>query len=246
MIKRAGYHAVLSNAVYRSKKIIVPSNSVKNDLLQTYRGLKNEKIEVIYEGGFDGELKVQNAEPKIEGKYILRVGNFYPHKNVENLLLAFKNFLFDTYDNHDVKLVLVGRRDYFYSKIANQVHLLNIAENVIFIESPKDEELLSLYRNAIATIVPSFMEGFSLTAVEAMSLSSVVVVSDIPVHREICGDAAIYCNPKDVNDIKQKIDFACSLIDSSRKELSVQAAKQAKKFSWEKMAENTLKIYNSN
>lgn len=248
--KRIGYHAVLSSAVYRSKKIIVPSNAVRENILRTYPRINSEKVEVTYEGGFDSHIKnkklnIKNDEKLVEGRYILRVGNFYPHKNVEGLLLAFNEFLYDNYENHDIKLVLVGKRDYFFKRISRQIEKLNIGANVIFFENATDANLFSLYQGAFATIVPSFEEGFSLTAVEAMSAGSVIIVSDIPVHREICGSAVIYCNPLDTNNIKQKINFACSLIEDSRKELIEQGKKQARKFSWKRMAEQTLAIYTS-
>ena len=245
LVKRIGYYAVLSNAVYRSKKIIVPSNAVRDDLLKTYLNIDPSKVEVTYEGGIDHLLRATRHTPLIEGRYILRVGNFYPHKNIEGLLSAFRDFLYDSYENHDVKLILVGKRDYFFKRIEKQIEKLNIGANTIFFENVKDSDLFSLYSNATATIVPSFLEGFSLTAVEAMSLSCPVIVSDIPVHREICSNAAIYCNPSDVSDIKQKISFACSLIEESRKELIAQGKTRAKQFSWKEMAKQTLSIYNS-
>lgn len=244
--KRAGYHAVLGSAVKRSKKIIVPSNSVRDDLLQAYRNVNPDKVTVTYEGGFETNLKLKTKNLKqIGGKYLLRVGNFYPHKNVEGLLFAFRDFVYESPENNNVKLLLVGKKDYFSKRIERQVKDLNISSNIEFLESISDAELYNLYKNAVGTIVPSFMEGFSLTAVEAMSAGSPVLVSDIPVHREICGDAAIYCNPADVNDIAQKINFACSLVESSRKEMIEQGKKQSSKFSWRKMAQQTLEIYNS-
>ncbi len=248
-VKRLGYHAVLSNVVYRSKKIIVPSNAVRDDLIKTYININPSKIEVTYEGGFASGASAKgrsafggNSQKQIEGRYLLRVGNFYPHKNVEGLLLAFKDFL---YENNDIKLVLVGKRDYFFKRILKQIENLNIEPNVLLLENVSDSDLVSLYSNATATVVPSFSEGFSLTAVEAMECGSPVIVSDIPVHREICGNSAIYCNPNDINDIKQKINFACSLVESSRRELIDQGKKQSKKFSWKQMASQTLSVYDS-
>lgn len=244
--KRVGYNAVLSNAVRKSKKIIVPSNAVKIDLLHTYKNIDANKVEVTHEGGFEEKLKVQSSKFKVvEGRYLLRVGNFYPHKNVERLLLAFRDFIYESFENHTVKLVLVGKKDYFFKRIEREIEALNIGRNVVFFENAPDESLVSLYEKATATIVPSLMEGFSLTAIEAMSCGVPVIASDIPVHREICGSAAIYCDPMDVADIKHKINFAYSLSEQSRKELVDQGKKQAKKFSWRKMADQTLKIYNS-
>lgn len=243
--KRIGYQAVLGNAVYRAKNIVVPSNAVKDDLLKTYPYITPSKIEVTYEGGFESSQKLEAKSQKlIEGRYLLRVGNFYPHKNVEGLLSAFKDFL-DDVENRDIRLVLVGKRDYFYKRIEENIKKLNISSNVVFLPNASDSELFSLYKNAVATVVPSFQEGFSLTAVEAMACGSPVIASDIPVHREVCQDAAMYCNPGVVNDIKQKINFACSLTSSSRKEFIEQGKKRVKQFSWEKMAKETLAIYQS-
>lgn len=243
--KRIGYHAVMSNAVYRSKKIIVPSNAVRNDLLKSYINTDHKKVEVTYEGGFEDKRQAKSEKPIVEGRYILRVGNFYPHKNVEGLLLAFRGFLYDNYENHDVKLILVGKKDYFFKKIEKLIEKINIGANCIFFENTTDDDLVSLYSHAIATIIPSFSEGFSLTSVEALDCGSLVIASDIPVHREVCGSAAIYCNPNNLNDIKQKITFACSLIEESKKELIEQGKKHVKRFSWNKMASQTLSIYDS-
>ncbi len=245
-VKRIGYNIILANAIYRSKKIIVPSNSVKNDLLNTYRRIKSSKVEVTYEGGMEHNIPRNISKSAlIEGKYLVRVGNFYPHKNVERLLSAFHDFIYEDYDNHATKLVLVGKKDYFFKRIEKLIETLNIGANVVFFENVKDEELVQLYYGAIATVVPSLMEGFSLTALEALGCGSPALLSDIPVHREICEDAAIYFNPGQVSDIKQKINFACTMVDESRDELIEQGRKQAKKFSWKKMASETLQIYMS-
>lgn len=244
--KRIGYNAVLANAVYRSKKIIVPSNSVKNEILTTYKKIKPSKVEVTYEGGMEHNIPRSISKSSlVDGKYLVRVGNFYPHKNVERLLSAFHDFIYEDYDNHATKLVLIGKKDYFFKRIEKLIETLNIGANVVFFENVKDTELVQLYVGAVATVVPSLMEGFSLTAIEALSCGSPALLSDIPVHREICEDAAIYFNPGQISDIKQKINFACSMIDESRDELIQQGKKQAKKFSWEKMASETLRIYNS-
>lgn len=245
MLKRTGYHAVLSNAVKKSKKIIVPSNTVKDDLLNTYVNINSEKIVVTYEGGFDHVPRATRQEPLVKGRYLLRVGNFYPHKNVERLLIAFRDFVYETYENHDVQLVLVGKKDFFFKRVKKYIEDLNIDANIVLLENINDQDLASLYKDAVATIIPSLSEGFSLTAAEAMSCGSPLIVSDIPVHREICGSAAIFCNPVEISDIKQKISFAYSLIDSSREELIKQAKLQSEKFSWKTMAAQTLQIYNS-
>ncbi len=242
--KRLGYHAVMAASIYRSAKIIVPSEAVRTNILRTYKNLDGSKIQVTYEGGFEKVSSIENRASSIKGKYLLRVGNFYPHKNMGRLIAAFRNFLVDS-GNKDLKLVLVGNKDFFYSGVEKEIESLNIEKSVIFVENPNDAELASLYKNAFATIIPSLAEGFSLTAVEALTSGSPVIASDIPVHREVCGDAAIFFNPIDINDIKKKIEFAVTLVDASRKELIKQGHAQGAQFSWRKMTEETLDIYNS-
>ncbi len=239
LAKRVGYHVVMSNSIYRAKKIIVPSKSVRTDLLKSYLNLNPKKIEITYEGGYSEIGGEGKSKSKIEGEYIMRVGNFYPHKNIEALISAFNSY---SMTNNDVKLVLVGASDYFFKKMMPEIEK---NPKIIFIENPDDNELTALYKNAKATIIPSLMEGFSLTAVEAMSLGCPVLVSDIPVHREICRDAAIYFNPNDNDDMKNKIDFIFSLVESSRNDLIKEGKKEASKFSWEKMARETLSVYAS-
>ncbi|HVT00637.1 MAG TPA: glycosyltransferase family 1 protein [Patescibacteria group bacterium] len=243
--KRFGYHTVMANSIYRSKKIIVPSLSVKKDIQKSYLNVSDKKIVVTYEGGFLEVEPKTKAKDLINGEYLLRIGNFYPHKNVEALIQAFRDFVYDSYENKDAKLVLVGGRDHFFKRIEKLINDKLLNNNIVFVESPTDDDLVWLYKNAKATIIPSLMEGFSLTAVEALSCGCPVVASDIPVHREVCESAAIYFNPNNIDDMKQKIGFAFSLIDRSRDELIKQGKKRAKDFSWKKMAKETLQVYES-
>ncbi len=242
-LKRQGYSLVFSNAIKKAKKIIVPSSTVHDDLLSEYGTLPENKIVVTHEGGFDSKIKDQRSKIKdIEGEYFVRVGNYYPHKNVEHLLMAFKIFIND-YETRNVKLILVGKKDFFFKRIEKIVVALDLRENVIFLDNITDAELFLLYKNSVATVVPSFMEGFSLTAVEAMSAESIVVASDIPVHHEVCADAAIYFNPDDINDIKQKLNHAFTLTEGSKTDLVNEGKRHVEKFSWNKMARETLQVY---
>ena len=238
LTKRFGYKFILSNALRNSQKIIVPSIAIKNDLVLNYKKIPQQKIEVTYEGAFEENNYINKK--LIDGDYLLRVGNFYPHKNVKTLLRAFKNL-----NNKNLKLVLVGKKDFFYNQILFTVQNLNIENKVIFLENPNDENLFALYKNAKATIVPSFMEGFSLTAVEAMSIGSPLIVSDIKVHREICKTEAFYFNPEDELDLQTKIKKVLVLSQNQREALIENEIKRSKVFSWKKMTKETLKVYES-
>ncbi len=239
LLKRQSYLFVLKNALKTSLKIIVPSNTVRNDLLSSYK-INAEKIIVTYEGGFE-KIGKMSKKVLVKGKYFLRIGNFYPHKNVENLLIGFKDFVSKP-KNKDIKLVLVGKKDFFFKHVDKEIKKLKLEDNLIFMDNPNDEDLLLLYKNALATVIPSFMEGFSLTAVEAMSAGCLVLASDIDVHREICKDAAVFFDPSNPKDIKDKLKFAKEE-EGKVEKLIEKGYKRVQYFSWEKMARLTLDIY---
>ncbi|MBI2338431.1 glycosyltransferase family 4 protein [Candidatus Microgenomates bacterium] len=229
-LKLLGYEFVISQAVKKAKKIITVSNATKKEIID-HLGISSGKIAVTYEGIDDAlnsklQLKIQN--------YFLYVGNAYPHKNLERLLetvamMKDKGLM--------INVVMVGKEDYFYRRLKEKVKKMNLVNNVIFYGEATDEELLALYKNAKALILPSLMEGFGLPALEAMASGCLVIASDIPAIREICGEAAIYFNPYNINDIANKME-AVHPSDKLAKGL-----RRAKEFSWRKMAEQTLEVY---
>jgi len=115
---------------------------------------------------------------------------------------------------------------------------------VEFLGYVTDEELGELYRGAICVIVPSLMEGFGLPALEAMERGALVVTSNISSLREICRDAALYFDPNSTDDMSRM------MMDVYKKKNKFRINKnkglaRAKDFSWEMMAEQTLKVYES-
>ncbi len=148
----------------------------------------------------------------MKGKYFLYVGNAYPHKNLETLIRAASLAR--------VRVVFVGKEDYFYKRLGIQP------------ETVTDSELSDLYKGAQALVFPSLMEGFGLPAVEALREGCPVIVSDIPIFHEILGNSAIYFDPHDA-------DALAKLLSSNINK----PKKLEKNYSWQKMAKETLKIY---
>ncbi len=107
-----------------------------------------------------------------------------------------------------------------------------------------DGELKSLYRHATAIIYPSLYEGFGLPPLEAMTCGCPVIVSDIPPHHEVCGEAAIYCDPHSLEDIAGKI--ALVMDDPKlRGQLIAAGYERAKIFSWRKSASQFYSVVKS-
>ena len=234
-----GYKFILKKGISNAKKIIVPSHAVEAELKDQF-GVAGDRVKVIYEGGFE-EKDPGEGKNVLGKKYFLKVGNAYPHKNVNTLLNAFSKVYAK---DQSVYLVFAAKKDFFYKRILEKI-TYPLMSNIIFIENPTDKELKNLYKNAIATIVPSFMEGFGLTAIEALSCGCPILLSDIPVHREICKNTASYFDPYDETDMAQKMQNAISVTPAQREKFAKMANAFVKKYSWEKMVSQTLELYES-
>ena len=243
-LKYLGYRVVFWNAVKRAKKILVPSEWVKNELIKQYH-LEPAKVVVTYEG-VDEKLRIANCELriknailekyKIKKPFVVYTGSLYPHKNIERLIKATKSL--------NLSLVIVCSRNVFWERIRKRVEELGAEKFVNLVGFVPDEELVKIYQEAVALVQPSLMEGFDLTVVEAMTAGLPVIVSDIPVHREICGQAALYFDPKSIDDISSKLELVSRDLNL-RNKLRDFGFNQAKKYDWKKTVRQTLKVYQS-
>lgn len=236
--KRFSYKFIIKQAARNARKIIVPSTATKEEIIDHLRILE-KKINVIPEAS-DKNLKTQNLNPetKTPEKYFLYVGNAYPHKNLASLIYAFNKI---AKDDKDLKLILVGQKDFFYQRLERE----NTSDKIIFYGKATDRELANLYSNAIALVMPSLMEGFGLPVLEAMTLKCLVVCSNIPSFREIASNSAIYFNPENANDIKETMKSVYVNNEKYRQEKLEPAFKRSQNYSWEKAALETLNIYES-
>ncbi len=234
-IKHFGYKYVISKAAQEAKKIIAVSNSTKDEIVDHLK-ISRDKIEVVYEG-IDSQItksKINGKWKMVNGKYLLYVGNVYPHKNAETLVEAFKKL-----HKENLGLIFVGKEDFFYKSLKQKI---KSNKNIQFLDYVSDGELAWLYQNAIATVCPAFMEGFGLPALEAMANNCLVIASDIPSLREVCENNAIYFNPKNPDELSEKMQDVLKNKEKY-KELIEKGFKRSQEFSWRKMSEQTLKIY---
>ncbi len=242
-IKFLAYKIVIRNAILKSKKIISVSNFTKNDILKHYN-VPPEKISITYEAADDIEKNSALSEDEILGKYgiikpyVMYVGNAYPHKNLEALVLAYREI-----KNKNLQLVLIGKEDYFYQSLKSLVKKEEI-NNIIFAGFVPDEELDAIYKNALFYIFPSLYEGFGLPPLEAMMREIPVASSDISCMKEILGENVFYFNANKKENIFKAINYF-----SENKELRTELAKRGlqwtRKYSWKEMAEKTLAEYKS-
>jgi len=243
-IKQLGYRIVIWFAAKRAKKVITVSKFSKQEIVRNFK-LANEKVIVAYEA-CDSPKEITSSfekiaeQYKISKPYLLYVGNTYPHKNLERFLFAFKQLKEN--ENQDIQLVLVGKEDYFSSRLQKKAEKLGLDDDVVFTGFVEDKVLPIFYRNALLYIFPSSIEGFGLPPLEAMSYGLPVASSNAPCLPEILQDAAVYFNPKENNDIVRVIKKL--IVDKELQErLKETGFIHLKKFSWNKMVEKTHSIY---
>lgn len=237
LVKRVGYRTVFDAAVKNSKKIIVPSNTIKIELSDFYN-LNDKKIVVTYEG-FDE--KIEETSLKISKPYFLYTGNAYPHKNLNNLILAVK--LLNTKYNQSVNLAIASSRNIFTQRLETSIKKQNAGRCVKLLGFVPDEKLGYLYKNSIAFVFPSLSEGFGLPGLEAMATGTVLVASNIKVFKEVYGENAFYFDPKDVESIAKAMQKVLDMTKSDRFKRIKSSQKFVKRYSWAKMARETLEIY---
>ncbi|CAN5202113.1 glycosyltransferase family 1 protein [soil metagenome] len=236
-------------SVKKAQAILTISAATKDDIIKLY-GISEAKIHVIYPGIKQTVSLTPHIYPMqelqskygINKEYILFAGTLQPRKNIVRLIEAFSQLLQkNKYKDSQLQLVIVGKKGWQYESILDAPKKYNVEDRVKFLNFIPDEELTLLYQNAICFAWPSLYEGFGLPILEAMKMNCPVITSNVSSMPEAGGDAALYVDPKDVNDITEKLDQVVSN-PQLRKDMIEKGKKQIQKFSWKKTAEETLSV----
>lgn len=230
----------LKNAANRAERIICVSESVKKDLVKYWPKTK-DKIKVI-PLGFDSKTFHPFEKPRDLlhfGQYILYTGRIETRKNTARLVSAFNIVK----EKHKIphKLVLAGSPGQNYENILKLIKASPFCNDIImpgYIDHTKLPEIIA---RADVFVFPSLYEGFGLSLVEAMACGAPILTSSTSCIPEVVGDAALLCNPKDENDIAEKL---YKLISDAK--LQARLAKsgilRSKMYSWDKTAKMTLEL----
>jgi len=237
--KHQMYKRVIKHSLKNSLRVITVSQYTKADIEKTFH-IPDGKIVVTYEGVDTRLLKVSTIlqSHNIHGDYLLYVGNAYPHKNLERLVDAFA-IIKKSYPK--LLLVLVGKHDFFYTRLISYVRWRCI-QGVVFPGFVPDAELGSLYAHSKGYIFPSLYEGFGLPPLEAMAHDVPVACSNSSCLPEVVGDAAVYFSPERIDDMIHAMERILS-DDHLRQELIQKGRQQVIRYSWERMASETLRVY---
>lgn len=236
----------LKDTIKHAEKLICVSEFAKKELLKYYPKVE-DRIKVIYEGisipnikfNDDEEIKTLIKFNLKDTNFILYVGTIAPHKNIKNLIRAFNHIQKEI---PDYKLVIAGKKGWMYEDVFKEVEKLNLQGKVIFTDFIKDIELEILYKNASLFTSVSLYEGFGFPPLEAIARNLPVVISDIEIFRETCGESAVYCNPNEIEDIVANVikvlrdsKLQMHLIDTGSKRIRI--------FDWKNTAKQTYELY---
>ena len=221
-------------------KVITPSLSTKNDLVDEYF-IAKEKIKVIKSGL--PNLKQNNAieinkniTNIIKSNYIFWIGRKEQRKNLELLINIFNIIKIDF---PDLKLRLAGNKGYGYSEIKKTINSSSFKVDIIELEFIKEEEKHLLYKNSKIFVFPSWYEGFGFPVLEAIKYGIPTICSNTSSLKEFKKDGVILADPEDINKWIPKI---INLLSDDNTDISNQLRISSEKYTFEKTAEETYKI----
>ncbi|MDR2063550.1 MAG: glycosyltransferase family 4 protein [Candidatus Nomurabacteria bacterium] len=227
---------VFKTVAKKSDAIITPSLFTKSDLVD-FANIDADKVTVIYEASDISKSKPQKVRLPFQD-FIIYVGKHSSYKNLLKLAEAHQKIL---KKHKDLGLVFANRLD--AAAIRNQRLFKKLGyKKIYFMGQANNAELAWLYAHCKAYVFPSTMEGFGLPGLEAMEFGAPVVSSNATCLPEIYGNAANYFNPASVKDIVKKITEVLEN-KTLRAKLIKNGKKQLQKYSWEKMAKETLSVY---
>ena len=226
------YYIFCTNICKKSDKIITISNYSKKEILNCLK-LKSKDVKRIYLA-IDPGLFYPKKIKKNKKFKIGFIGGLTKQKNPIALIKAFKDL-----NDKNTELVIGGKGKEF-SKLVLYVKEHNI-ENIQFLGYVPDKELPDFYRGLNLFVYPSLHEGFGLPPLEAMACGVPVICSNRESLPEVVGNAAILVNPNKIEEIKRAIE---KVLNSKKlqKDMRNLGLIRAKNFSWEKTAEEYLKV----
>lgn len=224
--------------------IIVISDYIKDTAIQHFHFPK-EKIRRIYLGYdrsifrlyFQEELNSVRKKYNLPEEFILYTGSIEPRKNLIGLIRAYLSL--EDNIKKSVKLVLAGFEGWRNNEI---IEMINKENAIKYLGYVPEKDLGKIYNLASVFVYPSFYEGFGLPPLEAMACGCPVIVSKGSSLPEICGDAAYYIDPYNIDSIREGL-VKVLIDDSVKKDLREKGIKRAMHFSWESSAREHLKFF---
>lgn len=226
--------ALKKAAVAKADQIIAISHSTKRDVVELL-GVAPERVHAIH---LANSLTVDVRDGSaVDGPYLLYVAGRDYYKGFNTLLEALSG---SAAFSKDLKLVCFGAKP-FSDAEHGLIAKAGLTGRVLHMTG-EDEQLARMYKHALAFVYPSFYEGFGLSPLEAMHYGCPVIASRSSSIPEVVGEAGVYAEPGDVDDLRAAIERVVT-DETLRKDLVSRGTVQERSFSWDRMYEETLKVY---
>jgi glycosyltransferase involved in cell wall biosynthesis len=233
------YSALLPRLIRKVRAIITVSHFSKERIVQL-TGVRPERVNVIFNGVDRRFQRVDSKAVKeainglgLADPYILFVGSLEPRKNLKMLLETWQQGNFE-----GATLAVAGAT----GRVFQRFQIDSIPKGVRLLGRVDDDLLPALYSGAAGFVYGSIYEGFGLPPLEALACGCPVAVSDIPAHREVCGQTALYFDPFSREDLLSKLEELLRLDGAQRASMTEQGFRRAALYSWETAAAQTWRI----
>ncbi len=224
----------------KASRIVTVSEFSKSDIAKNYN-IDPSKIDVAYNGANEVFKPIDNSEKvKIFNRYgqsspyFVFVGALHPRKNIKNLLLAYD--IFKERTDNDVKLIIVGEKQWWTQDIEQGYENMIHKTDVIFTGRLKQSELSKVVASSLAMVYISYFEGFGIPIIESFNAGTAVITSNVTSMPEVAADAALLVDPFDPLDISNAM-IRISSDEELRNSLIEKGFIRAKDFSWQKTAD---------
>ena len=245
------YHELTMRKIKRRADIIITISEFSKREIMEFYSVPAEKIRIIYLG-YDhdkyypiddsrvaGQRQILSDKYSITSPYLLYVGRLEKKKNIGNIIKAFASV---KEEFPDIKLVLAGTAGNEELLISETIKKFKLQKEIILPGYIDSEDLPALIALSEVFVFPTLYEGFGLPIIEAMACGTPVLTSKINPHQEVAGDAAVFADPKDAQEIASGISGLLS--DSNfRSQIIARGLERAKLFTWRKTAKEVFDLF---
>jgi glycosyltransferase involved in cell wall biosynthesis len=220
---------------------VVVSECTKRDMLEHFH-IDEKKIKVVYLAADErfkpadkNQVDALRKKYNLNERYLLSIGSV-PRKNIDGIIKGFAG----SRAKNDYTLVLSCNQD--IEKYTALAKSLNVWEKIRILPQLTDEDMVGMYTGCHCFVFPSLYEGFGLPILEAMQCGAPVITANMSSCPEVAGDAALFADPKNAQEISLAIDQVCSN-ESLREDLIQRGFKRCKEFNWKHYGIEMKKIY---